>query len=319
MRRVAVEQGLECQLIHPGLPGTYPTFIFGAADSESPAEHEHWVVKFFGSLFEGASAFKVERFMGKFLLSHSFCLRSPAILAEGELNAEWSYLVFEHIPGASLSQVRREISDTDGLQIARQMGQFMKELHDQTSRAQLDGLTDAMSSKWDEYVAFLETQRANCLANHQRWQDLPAQLVRGMADFLPPVEQLVELSAPRHLMHADLTGDHLLGRLLPRSAGSHGEAGRGWESLAVIDWGDCRVGNILYELVALHLDLFEGDKRYLRECLDTYGLPSFYQEDFPRKALATVLLHQFPMPATVYAPHHEAGSLEELAERIFGV
>jgi hypothetical protein len=32
-----------------------------------------------------------------------------------------------------------------------------------------------------------------------------------------------------------------------------------------------------------------------------------------------VLLHQFPMPARIYAPHQDIQSLHELAERLFGL
>ncbi len=89
--------------------------------------------------------------------------------------------------------------------------------------------------------------------------------------------------------------------------------------MAIIDWGDTRVGNILYELVALHLDLFRGDKHLLKLCLQAYELPIFYQLDFTRKALSMVLLHEFPMPAHVYAPYQDAHSLDELAEAVFGM
>jgi hypothetical protein len=93
----------------------------------------------------------------------------------------------------------------------------------------------------------------------------------------------------------------------------------GWKSLAVIDWGDAMTGNILYELVSLYLDLFQSDKQLLKVCLDVYGLPDFYQHDFPRKALSMVLLHQFPLPTRVYAPYIGVKSLQELAECLFAV
>lgn len=76
-------------------------------------------------------------------------------------------------------------------------------------------------------------------------------------------------------------------------------------------------GNLLYELVALHMDLFHTDKNLLRACLETYGLPPFFQRDFPRQALSMVLLHQFPMPAPVYAPYRHLKSLHELADGLF--
>jgi hypothetical protein len=123
------------------------------------------------------------------------------------------------------------------------------------------------------------------------------------------VEALVDLSHPLHFIHADLTGDHLLGRT---------ESGK-WHSLAIIDWGDARQGNILYELVALHLDLFKGDRLLLQECLNSYDLPDFYRQDFSRKAFSVTLMHQFPIPGSVRKQHETAPSLEEMAEGIFGL
>ena len=51
-------------------------------------------------------------------------------------------------------------------------------------------------------------------------------------------------------------------------------------------------GDLLYELAALHLDLFAGDPRLLAAFLDAYGLPAAQRADLPRKALATALLHR---------------------------
>ncbi len=204
----------------------------------------------------------------------------------------------------------------------------MKELHSlsATTRPIIPMGCKSMMS-WEGYMEFLTVQRANCFANHQHWYDLPPHFLSGLVDFIPPVEQLLDLESPAHLIHADLTADHLLGKVVPSTQASAMQAteesiatgGMGWESLAIIDWGDCRTGNILYELVALHLDLFQADKRLLRLCLEAYGLPTFYQQDFARKAFSAVLLHQFPMPAQIYVPHQDAHTLDELAELLFGL
>ncbi len=139
------------------------------------------------------------------------------------------------------------------------------------------------------------------------------------------VDDLLDFSSPPHLIHADLTGDHLLGQL---AADQHAQSAVAdlllptrpeWDTLAIIDWGDARIGNILYELVALHLDLFQADKRLLKTCLEIYGLPDFYRQDFARKAFCMVLLHQFPMPSRVYAPYFHVQSMDELAQGLFGI
>ena len=342
VRHVASRSGFECQRILPGLPGTYPTFIVDLANPEGQSTPSSIVVKFFGPLFDGAGSFQVERAMGIFIAKEPLCIHAPGILAEGQLTPDWCYLIFEHIPGVSIGQARQELP-TDTLdEVAVQLGKFMRELHTFTATDRPVIPMGVTKMSWDGYVAFLEAQRAKCYDAHQHWHDLPPHLLAELIDFIPPVEQLIDLTSPSHLIHADLTADHLLGRLVPSDSSatlatikshypahpvgalpvirpSTGSAGMGWESLAIIDWGDSRLGNILYELAALHFDLFQADKHLLHLCLQAYGLPAFYQQEFARKAFSMVLLHQFPMPTQIYAPHHDAQSLAELAERLFGL
>jgi hypothetical protein len=178
-------------------------------------------------------------------------------------------------------------------------------------------------ASWGGFVDFLGAQRRHCHANHQRWKDLPSHLLEQVQDFILPVEQLVDLSAPPHLIHADLTSDHLIGRFDPTAAlptieaESITPATTDWQSLAIIDWGDARIGNILYELVALHLDLFQADTHLLQICLEAYDLPYFYRQDFTTRALSMVLLHQFPMPALFMDSHPAVHTLRELADCLF--
>ena len=107
-----------------------------------------------------------------------------------------------------------------------------------------------------------------------------------------------------HFIHADLTGDHLLGRL---------ENGH-WKTRAVIDFGDAMLGNLYYELAALHLDLFQCDQHLLRAFLEAYSLPP--GPDFVRKAMVTSLLHQFDLYGPLFEriPQlNKIHTMEELA------
>ncbi len=323
MRRVFRQLGLEYKRIDPGVPGTYPTFFVELDSKINPAPYQAVVVKFFGPLFDGAASFYIEKEVGHWLDQQSLPVRSPAILADGRLDQDWVYLIFEIVQGVSIRQVRQSLSSDALGGMAKQMGTFIKALHT-TSADSLPG--SAMTTgtpSWSGYMDFLEHQRASCLANHQHWGDLPAQLLPQVPDFLLPVAELLDLSSSPHLIHTDLTGDHLLGRLVSDSPAATydldlKQTRYGWESLAVIDWGDARIGNILYELVAVYADLFQADKRLMKICLEAYGLPDFYRQDFRHKALCMLLLHQFPMPASLYAPYMHVKTMQELADGLFG-
>ena len=306
VRQVCHKHGFGCGRVTPGLPGTFPTFVV-----ESDCEHiqlpfPEFVVKFFGPLYNGLDSFGIERGIGYWLNQQTVSIHSPRILAEGQLDIDWHYLIFEHVPGMSIGQVRDQLSADDWISVAFHLGEFMHQLHSVESFCLLD-LSPVFQFSWERYASFLRRQRLDCLINHQTWNDLPAHLLDQLEDFILPVEQLVDFSEQPYLIHADLTADHLLGEVVD---------GR-WQTHAIIDWGDAMTGNILYELVALHLDLFQSDRHLLRIYLEAYDLPAFYQRDFPRKALSMVMLHQFPMPARVYDAHKDVGTLQELAERLF--
>jgi len=319
VRKLCIQHGFSPKRVSPGLPGSFPTFIVDLEVREDQPNRRLIVVKFFGPLFDGHNSFAIERAMGRYLTQQSMSIPSPGVLAEGHLAHEWLYLIFEGIPGVSIGQVRQQISQKAWKRVAEQMGKFMQALHSSTAITLPTITMPIVASGWDAYVDFLQLQHANCLANHLHWNDLPPQLAVQLQEFLLPVDQLVDLASSPYLIHADLTADHLLGKTVPPpNPQASSLAGVDWESLAIIDWGDARIGNILYELVALYLDIFKADKHLLTICIQQYGLPAFYRQDFPRKALCMVLLHQFPMPASVYEPYQDAQSLSEVAEGLFG-
>jgi hypothetical protein len=101
-----------------------------------------------------------------------------------------------------------------------------------------------------------------------------------------------------------------------------------WRTRGVIDFGDARIGSFYYELAAVHLELFGGDKRLLRAFLDGYGLwvngalMGVSQAEFSHHALSTALLHQFNVFENVPEAIPNLGqieSLDQLAEFLFNL
>jgi len=281
--------------LHTGVPGTCPTFMVG----------QQWVVKFFGRLFDGSRSFNVEREAGR-LAALDPAIPAAQIHASGELGGPdwpWPYLIFSYIPGKSLGEQIEQVSFTARLQIAREMGALVRRLHALP-------LADSavFPSTHTDYIQFLDNQRANCLQNQRAWGTLPARLLDQIEDFIPPLARLVNTRRPPHLIHADLTLDHLLGQVVD---------GR-WTTLALIDFGDAMTGDLLYELSALHLDMFGADPRLLEAFLDTYSLPDEERASLPRRAMAAALLHQFNVLAGLPAEMLTVDSLAELAQRIWG-
>jgi hygromycin-B 7''-O-kinase len=290
--------------VRPGLAGTCPTFIVD----------ERWVIKFFGRLFEGERSFQVERAASR-LLAADPAIPVPALLASGSLLPgsaawPWPYLVYEFLPGVSFGEVYEQATLEEKLRMASQMGETARRIHAlPLSEAAGQPAAAIFPPTWERYRNFLQAQRLAC-ADHQRaWGSLPEHLINQIDGFLAPVDELLDLVAAPHLIHADLTGDHLLGRL---------EAGR-WTTLGLIDFGDAMIGNFYYELVALHLDLFRTDKRLLRAFLEAYHPAESLLHNFPARAMTTTLLHQFDVLVLVVQAlqRRKIASLEDLGSLLW--
>jgi len=283
--------------VRTGIPGTYPTFIVD----------DQYVVKFFGLLFEGHQAFETEREANR-LLERYPSIPVPKVLASGTLLDSppyWPYLIFTYLPGFSIAEVEERLSVEEKLFTASELGKSIRILH--SIPLPVSGHFQASISSFRDLLFKLAS---NCCLNHRSWNSLPDKLVEEIDGYLLPVEKLIDPVSNPHLIHADLTLDHLLGRFETNS----------WVPLGIIDWGDAMIGNILYELVALHLDLFKGDKHLLEVFLEAYKLPSFYQEAFAQKAMTMTLLHRFDVLAAPWLSYvSEARSLDDLADQLWGI
>ena len=263
--------------LRTGLAGSFPTFIVD----------DRWVIKFFGRLFEGGLAFETERQLNQ-LITASGQIPAPALLDVGRLfpaskDWSWPYLIFEFVPGVSIGEVYAQVGFEDKLQVARWMGQITQTLH----QLPPDSLSPPLR---EAYHALIRAQYRRCAAIHRAAGVVPEAILRQIDAYLPPLDDLLDPARASLLIHADLTKDHLLGRLA---------AGR-WRSHYLIDFGDAMVGDLAYELVALHLDLFDGDKRLLAAYLEAYGLDAATRRALPKRAMALTLLHRFEVLEAIY-------------------
>ncbi len=287
--------------IRTGLAGTYPTFIID----------DRLVVKFYGQLFKGEPTHAAELAVG-LSRPEDRGIPAPRMVGHGTLYGAsggwpWPYVLFEFVEGVSIGEAHERVSGRDRARIARDVGRMARALHDAPVP---EG--GPFTPTWDAYEAFLGAQRTRCVESHREWDDLPAHLVEQIDDFLAPTAELIDRARPPHLIHADMTADHLLGVA---------EAG-GWRTTGLIDFGDAMVGDHLYELVALHLDMFRCDRALLAEYLDAYGADARFRRALPRRAMSTTLLHQFDV-CTVLPDRvpewDDIADLAQLADAIWGL
>ncbi len=300
----AMEQvKLPYKVMRGGNPGTCPTFIIDDA----------YVIKFYGRLFDGENSFYAELYANG-LVKRQVEFPIPALVAQGKLyegdyHWKWPYLIYEYLDGISIGEAWGDLSLIERQDVSSEMGHMVGALHMIAL-----GENGYFDPNWDAFRNFLETQQTNLLESMKNSGWLPFQLWKQLDAFLLPLDQLIELEMKPYLIHADLTRDHILGKV---------KDGK-WKTLGVIDFGDARVGNLFYELIALHLDLFQGEKQMLRVFLENYGFEMSSDKNFSKKAMNMTLLHRFGenilMDLFRRCPFLEyISTLDELAEEIWGI
>lgn len=284
-----------------GLPGTFPTFILS----------DRWVIKFFGPLFDGLACHQTELAVSQLVHPPDFPV--PALLASGSLfNGDeapcpWPYLIYEYIPSLSLGEVYDQVSYPSRLALARQLGKLLSQMHALPIPAY-----SCLASTWDGYLAFVTRLSSDCQARHIAWDSLPASLLAEIPGYILQPSALLPPTVSPSLLHVDLTRDHLLGDL---------QAGD-WQLRAIIDFGDALTGDLFYELVVLHLEIFDADPSLLCAFLDAYQPSLFHRQDFVHKAMTLTLLHPYDAFATLFSRHPDlrhSPTLASLASRLWGL
>jgi hygromycin-B 7''-O-kinase len=284
-----------------GVPGSYPTFIVS----------DRWVIKFFGPLFDGLACYQVEHAASQLLHPPDFPV--PALVSTGHLfpsattEFSWPYLISEYIPALSIGEVYDQVCSASMLSLARLLGGLLKRIH------LLPLPPDSpLPSNWSSYTKLLNNLASDCPARQAAWGSLPSHLLSEIPAYLLPATKLLPAAPSPALIHADLTRDHLLGEL------HNGD----WRLRAIIDFGDAISGDLFYELVVIHLELFNADLNLLREFLTAYQPSPFHQQDFVRKAMTLTLLFPYNLFECIFPRRpelYQSSSLSELADRLWKV
>ncbi len=245
------------------------------------------VVKLFGYFPGWRTGHDTELAVYELLAGHPD-VPAPRLVASGELYPgepdPWPYLVSTRIHG----QAWRDLSlpTPTATRLAATLGEVVRRVHDLPVPP-----VPAFRSDW------LGEHRAGCVERQLAWGSLPRHLVGQIPEYLTPAV------SDRRLVHADLTADHIY-VADERLAG-------------VIDWGDAMVTDPSYELGALTVDAFHGDRRLLRTFLDAYGWP--VDDGFVRRTMSVALQHQFDLFASVRDVARRPGvrTLDDLARHLW--
>ena len=291
VRMVCRRHDLPAELVQAGFAGTFPTFVVD----------ERYVVKFFGPLFNGEHVYEVEA--EALAIAGGKGLLAPKLVAHGGLYADdgdwpWPYLIMRYIPGVAWRTVYDETSPQERVALAHELGGLVRRLHNLS-------LEDArvLRPSWDAFAGFLRERLERCRTNHAEWGSLPEHMLPHISDYLPSLNELVPREGQPSLLHADVTEDHVLGERRPT-----------WRTTGLIDYGDARVGDPAYELVALHLGCFQHNKAMLRTFLKRYTSEAAQREALIQRAKAYTLLHQFNVLEPLHRKYPEIVELDSLTQ-----
>lgn len=191
---------------------------------------------------------------------------TPELLAHGEYENGWRYVLMSQLPGTELAAAWPAIPRPHQDRVVSQAGELLAALHglDPEPLNPVLGPAD-----WD---GFLAGQRATAL-ERQRQVNLPDPWLSQIEGFLESVP--LAPGPERVLLHTEVIREHLL--VNPST----------WTLNGLLDFETAMTGDRAYEFVAAGLFVPRGDPRLLARLLAAYG-----RSFDPRELLAYLLLHR---------------------------
>jgi len=223
-------------------------------------------------------------------------IRTPRAVAAGE-RGPWWYVVMTRLHGQSLAEAWPSIDGRDRLQLMREVGEALADLHATA--------TDELTALAIDWPRFVDAQRVSCRDR---------QLAKGLgAPWVDAVDEFLARWTPgddgaRALLHTEVMRQHLLVE----------QRGGAWHISGLFDFEPAMLGAPEYELSAVGVFLTCAEPGLLRALLDAYGAE--LDDELPLRIMAYTLLHRYSnlrwylerLPVT-----DEVGGLESLARRWF--
>jgi len=261
---ICARERITYRRIEPGYPGTHAVFILDRKR----------VVKVFSPLWpDDKREVEVVRELGP-----NEAIPTPHVEAIGTVHdrIEWPYLVMEYLPGQPLRKVRDSIPRQNLLNIATGVGRIVKALHS------VDTTALQASRPVERFVRLVERKRSEAPGQLEEKGIVTERCSGEIRELLDATASDLDTEA-FVLVNGDVHEDHIL--LIERD--------QGWVITGLIDFGDAHVGVRDYEWMPLWLGLFDRDAGPWRAFIEAYDPVLLTEKEFPRRALAWTLLHDF--------------------------
>ncbi|WCJ43496.1 Bifunctional arginine demethylase and lysyl-hydroxylase JMJD6 [Euphorbia peplus] len=157
--------------------------------------------------------------------------------------------------------------------------------------------------EWEIFIRTLSKQKESVISRLNDWGDpIPGTLIQKVHEYIPDdLTKLVDLNKNEDgfgkirkscsWIHSDIMDDNIhmeansigpcmngdtdRAHLVDRSSNGHkhAEDDRAWRLSYILDFSDLSIGDRIYDVIPIYLDIFRGDPSLLKKFLESYGLP----------------------------------------------
>lgn len=193
--------------------------------------------------------------------------------------------------------------------------------------------------EWQLFVGMMRKQREHACDSLESWRSMPAHLKLQLEDYLPPdpvllagvhkvVHGVAQMVQPPVWLHMDVNDENI--QIEPGKPAESNfytmDSNPGRPNIGsidtikacyILDFADVCIGDPLYELVAIYLDVFRGNTDLLKCFLATYRLPlstNCSQFLTPAKGWDSGHEHSFDLSyrAMCYSILHETSAIDNV-------
>ncbi|XP_058087090.1 lysine-specific demethylase JMJ21 isoform X2 [Magnolia sinica] len=209
--------------------------------------------------------------------------------------------------------------------------------------------------EWDLFIKILTKRRKNVSNHLAKWgSPIPSSLIEKIDEYIPhnvavlldtfkDKDGLYKVSKSPTWIHSDIMDDNVHMKpcvpthCLDENGCNGDEKQRKWNPSHILDFSDLSIGDPIFDLIPIHLDIFRGDSQLLKKFLESYRLPlagrpseddmlldGKVESKFRRlsyRAMCYCILHEDNVLGAVFSLQKElksAKSWEEVEETVWG-
>ncbi|MTI46424.1 phosphotransferase [Sporosalibacterium faouarense] len=266
VKAICSNEGICFDNIRAGYPGTNAVFILD----------NKYVIKIYPERCHKDYEHEVEVHKA---LQENRKIPIPKVICNGSFQDRivWPYMIMEYKYGKAIRDIRDKISHENLMDIYKDLGEIVKEIHN-TSSIKLE----QMGTSNINWIKFVNNREKNYIKNNKGISRLSNTAKIKIPSL---IRQWFENNkdSSLNLVNGDLTEDHLLLEFKNSK----------WQISSIIDLADSLIGQKEYEWVPLWFGLINRNKLGMETFMNAYDSNTALDEEFREKAMVFTFLHQF--------------------------